>query len=705
MPCLCWASAEFSSKNERHKRSTGKAMSNNPLLNYRSLTQTPPFADAQPHHFPAALDAAIAEHTAQIDSICNNTEPASFDNTVVALDRAGEVLHLINALFDNLTASETSPELQAVDRDYAPKLALHQAKLYLNAALFARVDAVHQGRSAARLQGADLRLVERMHGDFLRAGAKLDAAKRERLAALAEQLAGLSTAFHQNLLAAEASWHLPLKTTADTQGLPQSVIETAQAAAKQRDVKDVLGIVTLSRSLVVPFLTFSARRDLREQAYNAWLERGGNDGAHNNYPTMQTMLKLRQEMAQLLGFDNFAAYQLSDTMAKSVGAVKSLLEQVWPRATALAAREAQDLAEHAKTMGEPTDVQPWDWRYLSEKLRAAKYAINNEEVRPYFSLERMTQAMFDVAGKLFGIRFEEVDAVAYHPDVKTYRVLRGDALIGTFLTDNFTRPSKRGGAWMSAYRAQRGLGAQRIAPIIVNNNNFAKAPEGQATLLSADDVRTLFHEFGHGLHGLLSNTRHARQAGTSVLQDFVELPSQLLEHWAFTPEVLKTHARHVQTGEVISDELIAKLKAAAKFNKGFETVEYTSCVLVDLALHETPNAHTLDLRDFEAQALAKVGMPSAIRMRHRLPHFIHLFGGEYYASRYYVYLWAETLDADAFNAFEESGDVFDAATAHKLYTHIYSAGDSVEPQATYRAFRGADPDVNAMLKKKGLIHA
>jgi peptidyl-dipeptidase Dcp len=686
-------------------------MSNNPLLNYKSLSQTPPFEHALPQYFPAALDAAMAEHVREIDAICSNSAAPSFDNTVLTLDRAGEFLHVASALFENLSASETSPELQAVELDYSPKLAVHHARLYLNAALFAKVDAVFQARKTANLQGADLRLVERLHSDFVRAGAKLDDAKRTRLAELAEELAGLATTFNQNVLAAEASWHLPLHTEADMAGLPQSVIDAAKAYAEQRGlhgvhgVHGVLGAISLSRSLVVPFLTFSARRDLREQAYNAWLERGGAAGEHDNYPVMRTILQRRQEMAQLLGFDHFAAYQLSDTMAKSVDAVRGLLDEVWPRAKALAEREALDLAAQATSMGEPADVQPWDWRYLAEKLRAARYAIDNDEVRPYFSLPRMTQAMFDVAGKLFGIRFEATDAQAYHPDVKTYRVLKGDELIGTFLADNFSRPTKRGGAWMSAYRTQRGLGAQRIAPIIVNNNNFSAAPAGQETLLSADDVRTLFHEFGHGLHGLLSNTRHARQAGTSVLQDFVELPSQLFEHWAFSTEVLKTHARHTQTGEAIPDALIAKLKAAAKFNKGFDTVEYTSCVLVDLALHETKDAHKLDLREFEATTLTKVGMPAAIRMRHRLPHFMHLFGGEYYASRYYVYLWAETLDADAFNAFEESGDVFDAATAQKLYTHIYSAGDSVEPQATYRAFRGADPDVNAMLQKKGLIHA
>lgn len=683
-------------------------MTPNPLLSYTQTTDMPPFEHATPAHLAQALAAAMLTHHQEVEAIANSTEPASFSNTVAALDQAGLHLHLASALFNNLRASETSSELQAVEREWSPKLAVHHAQIFLNTALFQRVDAVHASRHSSGLQGADLRLVERLHGDFVRAGARLNEAQRTRLAQIVEALATLTTDFSQTVLAAEAQWQLPLHNEADMAGLPDSLRQAAAAAARQRHAH-APAIITLSRSLVAPFLTHSSRRDLRKLAYNAWLERGGV-APHDNTPRMNQILALRQEQASLLGFANFADYQLAETMAAGVGAVNDLLAQVWPKATALAAREEAQLRNLAETLpdefGPRPVIEPWDWRYLADKVRQNTYAIDDQEVKPYFSLSNMTAAMFDVAGRLFGISFTALpDLKTYHPDVRGYRVTAtatGDE-VGVFLADNFSRPTKRGGAWMSAYRVQAGLGADRVRPIIVNNNNFAKAPEGQDTLLSADDVRTLFHEFGHGLHGLLSRVQHRSQSGTSVLPDFVELPSQLMEKWAMQPEILLQHARHVETGEPIADALIAKLKDAAKFNMGFSTVEYAACVLVDLALHQRTDGATLDLRKFEDEQLATIGMPHAIRMRHRLPHFGHLFGSEYYASRYYVYLWAETLDADAFMAFEEAGNLFDPATAKRLLDHVYSVGDSVEPMATYRAFRGRNPEVSAMLRARGLV--
>ncbi len=669
----------------------------------------PPFGRFAASDFQAAFEASTAEHRSEVEAIAGQAAEATFDNTIRALDDAGAAYKRVAAVFWNLTSSETSPELQAAERTWAPKLAAHDAQIYLNAALFARIEALLLRRGSLGLGAQEQRLLERLHLDFVRAGAKLTGEGRARYAAIVEELAGLYTQFSQNVLAEESNWALELKTEADLAGLPDFVRQACASAAEQRK-SSALGVVTLNRSLIVPFLSNSDRRDLREHAYNAWLARGGNPGAHDNTPVIRRILVLRREQAALHGHGTYSEYQLADTMAQTPAAVHALLQQVWQPAKALANRERAQLQAFASEAGQTEAIEPWDWRYWAEKVRARNFAIDDAQIKPYFSLEAMTRAMLDVAGRLFGVAFKPIaDATLYHPDVRAYEVLQASSgqLVGVFLADNFSRASKRGGAWMSAYREQAFAHASqtRVAPIIVNNNNFAKAPAGQPTLLSGDDVRTLFHEFGHGLHGLLSNVRFQRLAGTSVLRDFVELPSQLLEHWAFTPEVLKEHARHVETGAPLPQELMDKMHAARRFNQGFDSVEYTSSALVDLALHQRSDADTLDLQAFEAEQLEALQMPQGIRMRHRLPHFGHLFSGDGYASAYYVYLWAETLDADAFGAFDEAGDVFDAPTAQRLHEHIYSAGGSVAPQETYRAFRGRDPDVKAMLRKRGLLEA
>jgi peptidyl-dipeptidase Dcp len=680
----------------------------NPLLSYTQPTAFPPFTSTEAAHFGPALAASTASHWSEIEAIAGNPAAPTFANTIEALDGAGMHFGLVSRLFSNLTLSETSDALQAVEREWMPKLAAHESRIFLHAGLFARVDALFAQRHTLGLNAEQLRLLERFHLDFVRAGAKFAPSARARYGAIVERLAALYTAFSQNVLKDESAWQLALRTEADLAGLPSFVRDGAAEAARERR-SDALGVITLNRSLVVPFITYSTRKDLRAQAYNAWVERGGNTGPSNNYPVMQEIMGLRQEQASLHGYANYSQYQLADTMAQTPERVSALLSKVWEPAKRLFEQERAALQGVAVSLGESQSIAPSDWRYFAEKVRVARYAIDDAEIKPYFSLTRMTEAMFDVAARLFGIRFAVLpDVKAYHPDVTTYAVTdaKTGTLVGHFLADNFARPTKRGGAWMSDFRCQRGAsagGASAITPIIVNNNNFAKAPAGQPTLLSADDVRTLFHEFGHGLHGLLSNVTYQRLAGTSVLRDFVELPSQLFEHWAFEPEVLKQHALHVQTGAPIPDALISKIKAARKFNQGFEAVEYSSSALVDLALHQRTDAGSLDLAAFEIEQLKKIGMPDGIRMRHRLPHFGHLFSGDGYASAYYVYLWAETLDADAFNAFEETGNVFDASTALRLYANIYSAGNAFEPSATYRAFRGRDPDVNAMLRKRGLL--
>jgi peptidyl-dipeptidase Dcp len=458
------------------------------------------------------------------------------------------------------------------------------------------------------------------------------------------------------------------------------------------------------RSLIVPFLTFSDRRDLREQAFNAWTRRGENDGEHDNRPVAREILALRNEQARLHGYRHYADYALVDRMAGTPEAVARLFQQIWEPAKARAAEERDALREVAAAEGTTHAIEPWDWRYYAEKVRKARYHIDDAELKAYFPLDRMLGAAFDTAHRLFGLNFiERADLRAYHADVRIFEV-RGsdDRVIGVFLSDNYARPTKRGGAWMSAYRWQLRAGGETL-PIIVNNNNFAKAPAGEATLLSADDVRTLFHEFGHGLHGLLSQVTYERLSGTKVLRDFVELPSQLFEHWAFEPAVMKRHALHHTTNEPIPDAIIERLHEARRFNQGFETVEYTACALVDMALHALPDADAVDIGEFERAELERIGMPREIVLRHRLPHFGHLFSSSSYAAGYYVYMWAEVLDADGYDAFVEAGNPFDPEVAERVRRYVYSSGGTLPPAEAYRAFRGRDPVVGPLLAKRGLV--
>ncbi|MDH4114277.1 MAG: M3 family metallopeptidase [Burkholderiaceae bacterium] len=674
----------------------------NPLLQpWETPFQLPPFERIRAEHFAPAFEVAMAEHAAEVDAIADAAEAPSFDNTVVALDRSGRRLTAIAQLFFNLTSSETSPALQAVEREVAPKLAAHESAIHLNARLFARVDALSAARDTLGLGDEQRRLLDRVHLDFVLAGARLDEQAKPRLAGIVERLAELHTTFSQNVLADEAGWVLWLATEQDLAGLPASVRDAARSAATERGRPDAWAITT-SRSLVVPFLTFSDRRDLRQRAYVAWKARGESDGAHDNRPIAREILKLRTEQARLLGYASYADYALVDRMAGAPAAVLQLLQRVWEPARAKARDEYAALQAQAAALGHSTELEPWDWRYYAEKVRQVRYDVDDAQVKPYFPLDRVAEAAFDCAHRLFGVRFvERPDLKAYHPDVRVYEVQRDGRTLAIFLHDNYARSTKRSGAWMSAYRWQSRVDGE-VIPIVVNNNNFAKAPAGEATLLSLDDVRTLFHEFGHGLHGMLSDVTYEGLSGTKVLRDFVELPSQIFEHWMLEPAVLKRHARHVTTGEPIPDELIARMKRAHRFNQGFETVGYTACALLDMALHARTDADGVDVTEFERAELARIGMPPGTYPYHRLPHFQHLFGGSGYAAGYYVYMWAEVLDADGYDAFTEAGDPFDPATAARLLTHIYSAGNRVEPGAAYRAFRGRDAAVEPMLAKRGL---
>ena len=681
----------------------------NPLLDaWNTPHGLPPFATTSAEHFAPAFDVALKTHRAELDAIANTLTAPTFENTLAAFDRSGRLLTRIDQMFYNLAASETSPALQAVERAMAAPLAAHSNAIYMHAALFKRVDALYGRRTSLGLNTQQLRLLERVHLDFVRAGARLSPDAQVRYGQVTEKLAELTTQFSQNVLADEAAYRLVLKDEKDLAGLPEFVRAGAKQAATERGIDGHL--ITISRSLIVPFLTFSDNRELRERAYKAWTERGQgvNNGSEkfNNSPIIQEIMALRLEQAKLHGYESYSDYALSDTMAGKQSAVLELLMKVWTPAKEKARLESEALQAMALSRGEKIELAPWDWRYYAEKVRQARYDLDDASVKPYFSLDRMVEAAFDCASQLFGLRFIfKPELKAYHPDVKVYEVQNADgSLLGVFLHDNFSRATKRGGAWMSNFRAQSMIDGA-ITPIVVNNNNFAKGAEGKPTLLSFDDARTLFHEFGHGLHGLLSNVHYERLSGTSVLRDFVELPSQLFEHWLSEPAVLKRHARHVETGDPIPDALIARLKAARQFNQGFETVEYTASALVDLALHSQTSFAALDIAKFEVQELQKIGMPKQIQMRHRLPHFGHLFSGSSYASQYYVYLWAEVLDADGFDAFSEAGDPFDAPTAQRLRQFIYASGNTMEPTEAYRAFRGRAPTVTPMLKKKGLLTA
>jgi peptidyl-dipeptidase Dcp len=681
----------------------------NPLVQpWNTPHGLPPFAEVRAEHFKPAFEAALAQHLADIDAIAASPQAPSFDNTVAAFDRSGRLLARIEALFYNLTASETSPELQAVEREMAAPLAAHNSAVYMNARLFQRMDALHAKAHTLGLTPEQTRLLERFHLDFVRAGAKLGKAAQKRYAQVMQRLAELTTRFSQNVLADESAFRLVLRDERDLAGLPDFVRAAARQAAADRGVTDG-HVITLSRSHIVPFLTFSDRRDLREQAWRAWVSRGEHDGAHDNRPVAREILTLRREQARLHGYASYADYALADTMAGTQAAVSELLHQVWAPARERAEAEQEALQALALSRGESLQIEAWDWRYYAEKVRQARYDLDEAAIKPYFPLSRMVDAVFDCAQRLFGVRFTpRADLQAYHPDVKVYEVhqVADDSLVGIFLHDNFARPAKRSGAWMSLYRSQSrnsDSAAVGVLPIVVNNNNFAKGAPGEPTLLSFDDARTLFHEFGHGLHGLLSSVTYERLSGTNVLRDFVELPSQLFEHWLSEREVLKQHARHHLTNEPIPDELITRLEEANRFNQGYETVRYVASARVDMAAHALTEAEGPDITAFEQAEIARMGLPAAVGMNHRLTHFQHLFAGSGYAAGYYVYLWAEVLDADGYDAFTEAGNPFDAKVAQRLRQFIYSSGNSREPREAYRAFRGRDPLVQPMLRERGLL--
>ena len=673
-------------------------MASNPFFeDWTTPFAAPPFDRIKPEHFRPAYDRALPEHASEIATIAGNAAPPAFENTILALENSGRLLSKIEAVFHNLASSHTNDAIQEIERDIAPILAKHWNDIYLNARLFKRIDALQSQAASLKLDDESLRVLERYHLDFVRAGAKLEGAARERFAAIIEELATLGTAFGQNVLADEQAFVLPLQES-DLAGVPQFAREAAAETAKDRGL-DAPYAVTTARSSVEPILQFADKRELREKVFKAWIARGDNANAHNNRKLIAETVKLRAERAKLLGYPTFAHYKLADTMAKTPESARKLLDQVWAPARRRAREEAQALQAVIAQEGGNFELAAWDWRYYAEKLRKERYDLDEAEIMPYFQLEKMIEAAFHTAHRLFGLDFHErEDIPVYHPDVRVWEVSRGGAHVGLFYGDYFARASKRGGAWMSSFREQENIG-KPVTPLIVNNCNFPKA---EPALLSFDEAKTLFHEFGHALHGLLSQVRYPRLSGTNVARDFVELPSQIFEHWMEVPETLEQFAVHCETGKAMPKPLLEKLTAARNFNQGFATVEFLASAFVDLDYHALENPGDLDVPSFQQKSLDKIGMPKEIVMRHASPHFQHVFAGDGYSAGYYSYMWSEVLDADGFDAFKEKKDAFDPATARRLHDFIYSAGGTRDFAEAYRLFRGRDPSIEPLLEGRGL---
>ena len=656
----------------------------------------PPFDAVADADFAPAFDAGLAQARENIAAIAQNPDAPSFANTIEALELAETLLDRVSGLFYNLASADSTPAREALQRDLAPKLSAFASEVTNNKALFARIKALWAARETLDLTPEQARVLHLYHRMFLRSGAQLTGDAAAQLTEIKSRLAVLGTQFGQNLLAEESGWSMPL-APADLVGLPSYLVDAATEAGAAAGAGGP--IITLSRSLIVPFLENSPNRALRQQAFAAWTARGANGNTHDNRAIAAETLALRHARARALGYASFADYKLEPEMAKTPARVRDLLLAVWQPARAAALKDAEVLQDMLRSDGIAGPLEPWDWRYYTRIRKAQLHDLNEAELKEYFSLDAMLAAQFDCANRLFGLEFTPLDVPLYHPDARAWQVTRGGAHIAVFIGDYFARPSKRSGAWCSAMQSQRKLGGDQ-RPIVVNVCNFAKAAPA---LLSYDDARTLFHEFGHALHQMLSNVTYGFISGTSVARDFVELPSQLYEHWLEVPQVLAKHARHHATGAAMPPDMLARLLAAGNYDQGFATVEFIASAMVDLAFHE--GAPPADPMQMQAQVLEGLGLPRAIPMRHATPHFAHVFTGDGYSSGYYSYMWSEVMDADAFAAFEEAGDAFDAATAQRLEQFILSAGGSEEADVLYTKFRGKMPGVEPLLKGRGLLVA
>ena len=674
----------------------------NPLLVESTLPfGAPPFDLIEEAHFAPAFEEAMQVHQGEIVAIVDQADEPTFANTIEALDLSGRLLDSVHLIFLNLNAANTSEGLQALAKEINPKLAGHRDDILMNEGLFARVKAVYDERESMEFTTEQARLLDKVYRRFVRGGANLDAEAKARLKELNAEITTLSTQFGENLLKEMNAVALLIEDEADLDGLPQSVRDAAAAVATAQGHEGAWAF-NLQRTSWTPFLQLSQRRELRERLYTAYIQLCSHGDETDNTQLASKIASLRVERAKVLGYANHAAYQVEENMAETPERVRELLDKLWPPALAKATAERAELQALAESLGDDIKIEMWDWWYYSEKLRAAKYDFDEEAVKPYLELSKVRQAALDVAGELWGLTFvQREDLPGYHPDVMVFEVLDADGShIGLYYVDYFARESKRGGAWMEDVRRQWKADGNDIRPIVTNVCNFSKPSEGQAALLSLDEGATLFHEFGHALHGLLSDVTYASLSGTSVAQDFVELPSQMMENWAFDPAVLPTYARHFETGEPIPEALIEKLQKAKQFNQGFETTEYLAASILDMDWHTLGEAAEQDAEAFEAASMNRIGIIPEIAPRYRSPYFGHIFSGGYSAG-YYSYVWAEVLDADGFEAFKEAG-VFNPELARSYRENILSAGDSEAPMVLYERFRGAAPSIDALVARRGL---
>lgn len=661
----------------------------------------PPFDKVRVADFQPALEAGMAEMLSEIEAIANQSEAPTFENTIAEMERAGQSLNRVRTIYSIWGSNMNSPEFQAVQQEMAPRLAAFSDQITQNEALFARIEAVYNDPAKENLTDEQQRLVWDYHNSFVRAGARLDAADKARLSEINQRLAQLFTDFNQNVLADETDRYLVLRNEDDLAGLPQSLIDAAAAAAEDKGIEDAW-VITNTRSAMDPFLTYSDRRDLREQAFELFVNRGDFGDENDNNAIITEILQLRVERANLLGYETHAHWRLENSMAGTPEAGMELMEAMWRPAIARVAEEVADMQALADAEGAGITIEPWDYRYYAEKVRRDRYDLDESEVKPYMQLDKLRDGMFWVAGELFDLEFSPVnDVPVFHPDVQVWSVSDGATgdHVGLFYFDPFARPGKRSGAWMNAYRRQERMD-DNITTIVSNNSNFIKGRPGEPVLISWDDAETLFHEFGHALHGLLSDVTYPSLSGTAVPRDYVEFPSQLLEHWLATPEVLQRFALHYETGEPIPQELVERIEAAANFNEGFRTTEFLASGLMDMRYHLAGNQR-IDPKQFEKDVLSEYGLPDEIVMRHRSPHFLHVFGSDGYSAAYYSYLWADVITADAYEAFEEGDGPYDAEVAQRLRDHIFSVGNTVDPAEGYRQFRGRDPEVGALMRKRG----
>lgn len=668
----------------------------------------PPWDLVRSDEFVDAFDAAIEMAAADIQKIADNPEPASFENTIVALENAGEALDRLDAIFGVYSSNLNLGPIPDIERVVAPKLSAHSDSVYQNAKLFERIQTIYESDAKDSMTVAQVRLIDDLYKTFVRRGAKLGRSEKARLSRINADLARLFTEFSQNVLEDEKRFVTWIDKESDLAGLPESVVASMKRAAEALEKPDQWA-VTNTRSSMDPFLTYSENRPLREQVWRTYYNRCDNGDEHDNNGIITQILGLRRERAKLLGYPTHAHWRLEPTMAKTPEATEGLMNQVWPKAVARVHEEVADMQkiadEEAASDAEKIKIEPWDYRFYAEKVRKAKYDLDLGEVKPYLQLEKLREGMFWVAGELFGLQFSPAsDVPVFHPDVRVWEVSGPDGKhVGLWYFDPYARAGKRSGAWMTAYRVQEDMqqdGGTAKTPLVSNNSNFIPGGEGEVVLISWDDAVTLFHEFGHALHGLSSNVNYPSQAGTSVARDYVEFPSQLLEHWLDTPEVLGKYCVHYETGEPLPQTLIDKIKKASTFNQGFATVEYLASAIVDMKLH-TSDKEQIDPDQFERETLKAIGMPDELPMRHRTPHFAHIFSSDSYSAGYYSYLWADALTADAAEAFEKAGSFYDPDLCKSLRENVFSVGDTIDPADGFRKFRGRDVDTGALLRKRG----